>query len=126
MESQIVALNNRVEEEKGNFFCLENGFSRIVGAATLFDSASNYHSHLKILDFLIHPNHWDYTIKLLDPIIAEDAKRAKKQIISYLASCDKEKLNWLKKLGFGERGAISNYFQKGEEKVNLIILSSGG
>ncbi|MFH1903971.1 MAG: GNAT family N-acetyltransferase [bacterium] len=123
VEGQIISLNNKVENNEGKFLCIENSLNHIVGIATLFDSNLNYQTHLKVLDFLVHPNYWDYTMKLLDSIIVEDEKRTKKEIISYLASCDKEKINWLKELGFKERGIIRDYFRREEEKVNLLIFS---
>lgn len=105
---------------------MENGLNRIVGTATLFDSNLNYQPHIKILDFFVHPNYWEYAADLLNFIIKEDAKRTHKKIISYISSCDKEKIDWLKKLKFQAEVLIPNYFQKGEkkkEKSNLFVFS---
>ncbi len=125
VESQIIALNNKVENNGGSFLCIENGLGRIVGVATLFDSNVNYQTHIKILDFFVHPNYLEYGTNLLISIIEVDKKRSERQTTSYLASSDKGKINLLKKLCFKKTGTIAGYFKKGEEEISLLVLTKG-
>ena len=101
VESQIIALNNLVDNSQGFFCCLENPKNRIVGSATLISPSSVYQRHNKILDFFIHPNYQNQGEELLDFILKK--KKGEEIVWFYSASSDKEKVNLAKKLGFKKK-----------------------
>ena len=117
VECQIIDLINKMETGEGQFYCIENGLGRIVGAATLYNKANGYSTEgsntegsntkssttnltdnersKKILDFFVHPNYEEYGKSLVSKIIECNDGCSKNKIVSYIAPNDKSKADIL-------------------------------
>jgi len=112
-----------IEELKqgGCFRVLENSARQVMGAALLIPNKRPYQGHVKILDFLVHPNYFEHAESLVEGILTE--AQPHEVIRAYAASGDKDKIAVLKNSGFGGRCRLRNQFRTDQGSADLRIFT---
>lgn len=121
-ESQFLGMieNNK---NKVTTLVLENEYKRVIGVSSLKPCNSVYENHLRVLDFFIHPNYLDKGEKLIHQSIKVATKQQRniKKILACIASCDLQKINLVKRLGFKKIARLQGLFVRNSEEIDLII-----
>jgi len=81
-------------------------------------------SHVKTVDFLVHPNYFSEAAELLKALVEKlsDGKAGKLQ--AYAAATDRSRVKILRPCGFKREATIQDQLRIGSRKIDLEIYSS--
>jgi hypothetical protein len=108
-------------QRNGGLWILENPEHRVVGAATLTRLDGTVQSHAPILDFHVAPTYLYQADDLLKQALAECRDVEIKSLRVFLASCDREKVEVVKRLGFHHEATLEAQFRAGDDFHDLQI-----
>ena len=122
-ESHFVRLMRQIEDQNGAFVVLENREQRIVGTAVLKRFDTFHEQHIAILSFRVCPSYFGQGPELL-AAAAEKAKALSIQGLQiYIADCDDDQKEIVKKAGFVEEARLENRLYDGENWIDMLVYS---
>ena len=102
---------------------LEESNKRMVGTAYSSSLPAKSQSHVKAVDFLVHPNYYEEAPKLVKTLIGELSNREIEKIQTYVATPDNSKVNILRLCGFEKEAVMHQQLLIGSNKIDLEIYS---
>jgi GNAT superfamily N-acetyltransferase len=103
---------------------LEDGNRRVVGTAYSSSPPAGSQSHVKIVDFLVHPNYYAEAPRLLKMLIEELSHHEAEKLQAYAAATDNSKVKILRLCEFKKEATMRNQLRIGS-KIDLEIYSYG-
>ena len=111
--------------KEGNIcLVLEDSNKRMVGTAYSSSLRARSQSHVKTVDFLVHPNYFTEAAELLKMLLQELSDEKVKKLQAYAAAPDRSKMQILKACGFNKEATMPDQLQIGSKKIDLEIYST--
>jgi len=119
--SILTSMMVNVTQRNGGLWVLENPAQRVVGAATLTRLDGTAQSHVPILDFLVASAYSRQASDLLAAAIEALRDAGTERLRVYLASCDSEKAEIVRMVGFQHEATLAGQFRAGDDRYDLEI-----
>ena len=122
-ESHFVKLMRQIENQNGAFVVLENREQRIVGTAVLKRFDTFHEQHIATLSFRVCPSYFNQAAEFLTAA-AEKAKALSIQGLQiYIADCDNDQKETVKKIGFAEEARLHNRLYDGKNWLDMLVYT---
>jgi len=110
--------------EAGNIcLILEDSNSRMVGTAFSSSLSGKSQSHVRTVDFLVHPNYYAEATKLIDQLVEGLSGKEVQKLQAYAAAEDATKVDILRLCGFTKEASMPNQLRVGGKKSDLDVYS---
>jgi len=110
--------------KRGNFgFVLENSRRRVMGTAYSSSLQSRSQSHVKTVDFLVHPNYLGEADQLLKTFTDKSGEEKIEKLQAYAAATDESRVEILRSCGFEKEATMPDQLRIGGKKTDLEIYS---
>lgn len=113
-----------VEQQNGAFLALETPQSRLVGAALLARNDPRVEGHVGVVDFVVQPAYMAQAAELLSALMRDAHVRGCGTLRACFASCDVEKKDVAKAVGFLPEGTMSRQLRVGDTWWDLEIFTA--
>jgi GNAT superfamily N-acetyltransferase len=111
--------------KEGNIcLVLEDSRKRMVGTAYTSSLHTRSQSHVKTVDFLVHPNYLSEAAELLKALVEESGDGKAEKLQAYAAATDRSRTEILRLCGFKREATMQNQLRIGSQKIDLQIYSS--
>lgn len=104
-------------------FVLEDSHHRMVGTAYSSSLEAGSQSHVRIVDFLVHPNYFIEAVPLLKMLIEKLVDKEVEKLQAYTAATDEARAKILRECGFEREAIMSDQLRIGSNKIDMEIYS---
>jgi hypothetical protein len=111
-----------VEDGRGIATVIENSKGSILGYAFLLNLGSEHESNFKVMDLVLHPNYLGQAAFFIGETIQIAHRAGIAEIYSFVAVCDKEKVEALMQAGFREEYRFSGKFRVDQACCDVAML----
>ncbi len=122
-ESHFVRLMRQIEDQNGAFVVLENREQRIVGAAVLKRFDTFHEQHIAILSFRVCPSYFEQGVELLTAAAEKASALSIQGLQIYIADCDGDQKEIVKRAGFAEEARLQNRLFDGENWIDMLVYT---
>ena len=111
-------------KEGNTCLVLEDSRKRMVGTAYTSSLHTRSQSHVKTVDFLVHPNYLSEPAELLNALVEKLGNGKAEKLQAYAAATDRSRTEILRLCGFKREATLRDQLRMGSRKTNLEIYSS--
>jgi GNAT superfamily N-acetyltransferase len=122
-ESHFVKLMRRIENKRGALLVLENHKQRVVGVAAIERFDTFYEQHVALLSFRVCPSYFEQASELLNAIVRKARELSITTIQTYIADCDDEQIQLVKKAGFSYEARLRNRLRNEDRLMDLLVYT---
>jgi len=111
-------------KEGNTCLVLEDSRKRMVGTAYTSSLHTRSQSHVKTVDFLVHPNYLSEPAELLNALVEKLGNGKAEKLQAYAAATDRSRTEILRLCGFKREATLRDQLRMGGRRIDLEIYSS--